>query len=133
MSDTRSTVNEFFRRIGLMDADGVAALFAEAIDWYVPGSSDLPWTGHRSRREDVPDYFRTMWSHFHLEKSNVKLDQLLIEGEDAVAFGTFSHVTNTTERPFSTPFALHVKIKDGAITTLQLYEDTYVVGRVFGV
>jgi uncharacterized protein len=42
MSDTRSTVNEFFRRLGVMDADGVAALFAEAIDWYVPGPSDLP-------------------------------------------------------------------------------------------
>jgi len=133
MSDTRSTVNEFFRRLGVMDADGVAALFAEAIDWYVPGPSDLPWTGHRSRRGDVPDYFHTLCSHIHLEKSKVKLEQLVIEGEDAVAFGTFSHVTSTTERPFSTPFVLHVKIKDGAITTLQPYEDTYVVGRVFGV
>ena len=63
----------------------------------------------------------------------VKLDQLLIKVEDDVAFGTLSHVTNTTERPFNTPFALHVKIKDGAITTLQLYEDTYVVDRAFGV
>jgi hypothetical protein len=29
MSDTRSTVNEFFRGLGAMDADGLAALFAE--------------------------------------------------------------------------------------------------------
>jgi ketosteroid isomerase-like protein len=105
--------------LGAMDPDGVAALFAETIDWYVPAASDLPWTGHRSRRANVPDYFHTMWSHFHLEKSQVKLDQLLMEGEDAVAFGTFSHVTKTTEQPFTTPFALHLKIKDGAITALQ--------------
>jgi ketosteroid isomerase-like protein len=105
----------------------------ETIDWYVPGPTDLPWTGLRNRRADMPDYFRTKWSHFHLEKSQVKLDQLLIESGDALALGTFSHVTNTTERPSNTPFALHLKIKDGAITALQLYEDAYVVGKAFGV
>jgi hypothetical protein len=88
MSDTRATVNEFLGRLGARDADGVAALFAETIDWYVPGSSALPWTGHRTRRAQVADFFRTMWSHFHLEQSEVKLDRLIIEGEDAAALGT---------------------------------------------
>jgi ketosteroid isomerase-like protein len=133
MSDTRGTVNEFFLRLGAMDAEGLAALFAETIDWYVPGATNLPWTGHRTRRGDVPDYFRTLWSHLHLEMSQAKLDQLIIEGDDAIALGTFSHVAKTTERPFSTPFALHLKIQDGSITLLQLYEDTYVVGKAFGV
>jgi ketosteroid isomerase-like protein len=74
-----------------------------------------------------------MWSYFHLERSRVKLDKLIVEGEEAVALGIFSHVANATEQPFTTPFALHVTVKDGAITALQLYEDTYVVGKAFGV
>lgn len=129
MSDTRSTVNEFLGRLGAMYADGVAALFAETIDWHVPGSPELPWTGRRTRRADVPVYFRTMWSYFHLERSQVKLDKVIVEGEDAGALGIFSHVTNTTEQPF----ALHVTVKDSAITALQLYEDTYVAAKAFGV
>ncbi len=52
MSDTRSTVNEFFRRLGAMDADGVAALFAEAIDryaWLQRSSLDGPSEPARGR------------------------------------------------------------------------------------
>ena len=84
MSDTRTTVNEFFPGLGVMDADGLAALFAETIDWYVPGPKALPSTGHRQRRAQVPEYFQTVWSHFHTEQAKVNLDQLMIEGEDFV-------------------------------------------------
>lgn len=132
MPDTRSTANEFFRRLGNADADGVAALFAETIDWYVPGPSDLPWTGHRTQRLQVSDFFRTMWSHFHLEQSNISLAQLIVDGDDAVAFGTFSHVASTTNRRFTTPACVHLIIKDGAITALHLYEDTYAIAKAFG-
>ena len=72
-----------------------------------------------------------MWSHLHTEQSKVSLDQLMIEGEDASALGNLGHATDTT--PFTTPFALQLRVKDGAITNLQLYEDTYAVANAFGV
>jgi ketosteroid isomerase-like protein len=129
MSDTRTIVNEFFRRLGVMDADGVGAPFAETIDWYVPGPKALPWTGHRHRRAQVREYFQTLWAHLHTEQSKVSLDQLMIEGEDASALGNLGHVTNITEQHY----ALQLRVKDGAITNLQLYEDTYAVANAFGV
>jgi hypothetical protein len=74
-----------------------------------------------------------LWSHLHTEQSKVSLDQLMIEGEDASALGNLGHVTNTTEQPFTTPFALQLRVKDGAITNLQLCKDTYAVANAFGV
>lgn len=131
--DIRSVINTFFARLGAQDAEGVAALFAADIDWFVPGPPSLPWTGRRTRREQVPEYFHTMWSHFALDHSRAQIDKLLLDGEDAVAVGRFSHVARATGQAFSTPFAMHLTVKDGAITALHLHEDTYAVGKAFGV
>jgi hypothetical protein len=49
-------------RLGRFDADAVAKLFAETIDWDVPGATTVPWTGRRSKRHEVADYFMTLWS-----------------------------------------------------------------------
>ena len=130
-TDIRSVINTFFTRLGTRNAEGVAALFADDIDWFVPGPPSLPWTGRRTRREQVPAYFHTLWSHFALEHSRAQIDKLLLDGEDAVALGRFSHVARTTGQAFSTPFAMHLTVKDGGITALHLYEDTYAVGKAF--
>jgi hypothetical protein len=37
---------------------------AEEIDWFVPGDENLPWTGYRSHRHEVPEYFKLMWPVF---------------------------------------------------------------------
>jgi hypothetical protein len=57
---TEELVADFVGRLGERDAEGIGKLFADEIDWYVPGSEALPWTGSRSRREQVAEYFRTM-------------------------------------------------------------------------
>jgi hypothetical protein len=43
----------FLNRLGEQDAEEIGELFADQIDWFVPGSRALPWTGSRSRREQV--------------------------------------------------------------------------------
>jgi ketosteroid isomerase-like protein len=50
---TQQIVTRFFERLTARDPDGMAELFAERIDWYVPGDSALPWIGHRSNRAEV--------------------------------------------------------------------------------
>ncbi len=74
-----------------------------------------------------------MWSHFHVDQSELAIDQLIVEGEDAVALGTFSHVAKNTGSRFTTPVALHLRVSSGLVTRLYLYEDTYAVARAFGV
>jgi hypothetical protein len=133
MNDTRAVVGELFRRLSEWDADGVGKLFAEEIQWYVPTAPGLPWGGHRSSSGEVADFFQTMWGHFHVDQSELQIEQLVVEGEDAVALGTFSHVAKSTGLRFTTPVALHLKVSGGLVTRLYLYEDTYAVAKAFGV
>ncbi|HET6859395.1 MAG TPA: nuclear transport factor 2 family protein [Streptomyces sp.] len=126
---TRTTVDRFLSLLAAQDADGVAEVFAEQIDWFVPGAEHLPWTGPRTRREDVPVYFRTMWPHFVEGESETVIDQLLVDGPDAALFGRFSHTAKASGRRFSTPVALRISVHEGRIVRFHLFEDTLAVAR----
>ncbi|WP_405878608.1 MULTISPECIES: hypothetical protein [unclassified Streptomyces] len=54
-ASARETGGRFFRLLGEGDADRVADVFAEEIDWFVPGDqSMLPRAGRRTRRDRFP-------------------------------------------------------------------------------
>ncbi len=57
----------------------------------------------------------------------------MVEGEEAVALGTLSHVANTTGRRSTTPVAMHITVRQGRIIRVHLYEDTHAVAQAFGV
>ncbi|MCS5717797.1 nuclear transport factor 2 family protein [Herbiconiux sp. CPCC 205763] len=129
--NTDDVVNRFLQRVGEQDADGIADLFDEEIDWYVPGNEALPWTGRRSKRSEVPHYFHAMWPAFSPGKSVVEVEAVLVDGDHAAVFAHFSHVVHVTGRPFSTPSVFHIVVRDGKIVKMHLYEDTAAVSDAF--
>ncbi|WP_229698385.1 nuclear transport factor 2 family protein [Wenjunlia tyrosinilytica] len=126
---TRETVETFLRLVGEGDADRLADAFAEEIDWSVPGDGSLPWTGRRSHRHEVPEYFKVMWPTFVESESETAIDNILVDGADAVVLGRFSHTVKANGRRFGTPVAIHLTVRHGSITRLHLYEDTYTVAK----
>ena len=126
-----AVVSLFLERLNAQDADGVAALFAEEIDWYVPGNTALPWVGPRSHRADVAVYFRTMWPYFETGKTIVTPGNLVVSGNEVVVFAAFQHTVKSTGRTFHTPVAFQLTISDSKIVRLHLYEDTWTVSRAF--
>ncbi|MET7749769.1 nuclear transport factor 2 family protein [Micromonospora sp. NPDC005367] len=129
---TESLINQFLERLASQDAEGLGELFAEEIDWYVPGGEELPWTGRRSRREHVAQYFLTMWPAFVAGESTADLGRTVIDGRDAVVFSRFSHTVAATGKRFETPVAMHFTISDdGRIERMHLYEDTLTVSDAF--
>jgi ketosteroid isomerase-like protein len=101
------------------------------MDWYVPGSEALPWTGSRSRREQVADYFRTMWPAFVPGESAATIDKVVIDGDDAVVFSSFSHTVTRNGKRLNTPAAMHLTMANGQIVRMHLYEDTLAVYEAF--
>lgn len=129
--DTESVIVKFLERLGSQDADGVQALFAPEVDWFVPGDGRLPWPGRRSAPHQIGDYFRTMWPHYVPGASRVDLEKIIVDGMEAVVLAHFWHVIALSGRPFDTPAALHLTVAYGQITRLHLYEDTLAVERAF--
>jgi ketosteroid isomerase-like protein len=131
-ANVRETVEAFLRLLGEGDADRVADVFAEEIDWFVPGEESLPWTGHRSRRQQVPEYFKVMWPVFVAGESEAEIHKILVDGSDAVVLGRFAHTVKANSRRFDTPVAFHLTVENGQIVRLHLYEDTHLVAKTIG-
>lgn len=125
----RETVQTFFHLLGTGDPDRIADVFAEEIDWYVPGDESLPWTGRRTHRREVPEYFTLLWPALVAGQSVVEFDRLLVDGDDAVWLGRFTHTVKANNRTFTTPVAFHFTVRDGKISRLHLYEDTHAVAQ----
>jgi uncharacterized protein len=128
---TEKVIASFLNRLAAQDAEGIGELFADQIDWFVPGSGALPWTGPRSQREQVADYFRTMWPTFVPGQSIATVDKVVIDGADAVVFSRFSHTVAKNGRRLETPAALHLTIANGQVIRMHLYEDTLAVHDAF--
>ena len=128
---SRTVVEKFLERLGRQDPDGIQELFCEAIDWHVPGSDALPWTGRRTRREDVAPYFTTMWPHFAPGRSTVVLERVIVDGGDVVLLAVFTHTAVVSGKEFTTPVAMHLVVEDGRIVRMHLYEDTLTVAEAF--
>ena len=128
---TARVMATFLNRLGEQDAEGIEELFADQIDWFVPGSRALPWTGSRSRREQVADYFHTLWSAFVPGRSTATVDKVVIDGDEAVVFSRFSHTVERNGRRLETPAVLRLTIANGQIMRMHLYEDTLAVDEAF--
>ncbi|MFI6495012.1 nuclear transport factor 2 family protein [Streptomyces sp. NPDC050564] len=89
----------------------------------------LPWAGRRTRREQVPEYFKTLWPAFVAAQSEASIDKIVVDGADAVALGRFSLVVKANGRRFSMPVAFHSTVESGRLVRLHLYEDTDLVTR----
>jgi hypothetical protein len=128
---TKDIAEQFVQRLAAGDAEGLGGLFAEAIDWRVPGAEELPWTGTRTRKSEVPGYFRTLWTGLEAGRSVVDFDSILVDGDDAVLLARFSHVAAPTGRRFDTDVSIRLTVRDGDIVRLHLYEDTLAVAQAY--
>ncbi|SNT61142.1 hypothetical protein SAMN05421812_11310 [Asanoa hainanensis] len=128
---TEAVTTEFLRRRSVQDARGLGELFADDIDWNVPGNPDLPWTGRRTRREQVAEYFATLWHAVVPGESSAVVNKVLVDGPDAVVLGRFAHTAGSTGKRFETLVALHLRVIEGKIVRLHLYEDTLTVSNAF--
>ncbi|MBB1058651.1 nuclear transport factor 2 family protein [Dietzia sp. B19] len=128
---SRAVVEQFVERLSRQDAEGIQQLFARQIDWYVPGSKTLPWTGRRTRREEVAAFFTTMWPHYVPGKSTVTLERFVVDDGDVILLGTFTHTVASTGTTFTTPSAMHLVVEDSQLVRMHLYEDTLVIEQAF--
>ncbi|AVP70682.1 nuclear transport factor 2 family protein [Prescottella equi] len=129
---TADVTTAFLEGLGAQDPERMGELFAEEIDWFVPGDPAVAqWVGARSRKSEVPDYFRALWAALEPGKSIVSVEAVVTDGEDAVIFGAFDHVAAPTGRPFHTAVALRLTVKAGKITRMHLFEDTAATAAAF--
>ncbi|MDA3625772.1 nuclear transport factor 2 family protein [Saccharopolyspora sp. WRP15-2] len=131
--DTRSTVEDFLRRLAEGDPDRIAEVFAEQVDWVLDwpaeGHPAVPWIRPRSTRADVADHFRTI-AEFHVPgEAAGSAARILVEGNEAVVLGDIRQTAKATGKAYTALCALHLVVEDGLITRYAVYEDSLTVAE----
>lgn len=134
MSTTREVVTSFLERLGAGEHEGVAALFAEDVDWRLDWPAGphpaVPWVRPRSRRDEVAAHFREIEAH-HSPGGGASVSAILVDGADAVVLAEIQQTAASTGRSYTAMCALRFTVEDGRITRYHVYEDSLAVARAF--
>ncbi|MFF1459608.1 nuclear transport factor 2 family protein [Streptomyces sp. NPDC058330] len=134
---TRTVVEELLGRIGEGDPEGIAALYAERVDWKLDwpetelGRTATPWIRPRSTRADVAAHYRELGEHHVPEGAATEIERILFDGDDAVVLGEIRQTARPTRRAYRARFALRLTVEGGLVTRHHVYEDSLAVARAF--
>ncbi|MEW2610559.1 nuclear transport factor 2 family protein [Streptomyces sp. NPDC047880] len=121
---TRSTVRKFLELRLAGDTEGLAALFADSVDWVLAENPVVPWIRPRSTAAECAAQADELARHTVPEDARASVHTFLVDGTDAVLMGHVSGTVRATGKPFSGPFALRLTVEGGRITRHHLYENS---------
>jgi len=121
---TREVINNFYQALANRELGVLIHLFAEEIDWDIPGNEELaPWLGKRTKRSEIKDFFKLLWQS--VEPVAAQIDHILVQDDFAIATGHFSSIMNRSGQVYSSMFSAHFTVKGTEIIRYRLQEDSY--------
>jgi uncharacterized protein len=125
-ASTRATVDAFLAALAAGTPEQIAALFADQVDWYIPGNQVLaPWLGQRQTRGEVAAFFRLLRAN--VEPLRADVHQILVDGEAAIVAGEFASRMLATGKVVESLFFIQLTVQRGQIARYRLLEDSYAV------
>lgn len=129
-------VSEFLQNIAPDKIDAAANRLVAEDATYISLNFDnpdlkkiLPWTGTQKGRQAYTTTFLGVAKYWTIE--DFKTFDLFGAGENVALFGTFTYRSNTRGKSFTSPFAVHAKVKNGKIVYFMFMEDTFASSRSF--
>jgi len=127
---TKETVEKFFGYIGTKNPKGIASMVSENVDWYIFESKYMPWTGHRSKREEISVLFKTLFSYFVDGSEKLEARSFLVRGNEVAVFGFVERTVKKNGKHFKMPLAIHMTVENNLIRKFSLYEETLIIEKV---
>lgn len=121
---TRDVVEEFYDLQFGRKEGNIVDLFADSVDWDLPGNKDkFPWTGKRETREEIELFFQELYNN--IQSESFTIDFISVEGENAAVAGQLSSRILKYDKVFSTEFVIIFKVINGKIVKYHFLEDSY--------
>ena len=121
-------VKDLSAAFGRGDIQGLLALFAEDIEWIVPGEG-LPLAGTYRGHAGVAAFFQKVFEMF--EYSSVESREFLADGDLGLVVGFESGRVKATNRTFEGHWVLAFTVRNGKVMNVREYVDTLAVARAF--
>lgn len=126
---TGDVVNNFMQMLANRDLEGIVSLFANKVDWYIPGEQRIaPWVGKRSTREEIREFYKLLWESTKPLGANIEC--MMVRNNQAVMTGEFSTLMLETGGVFKSLFSIQITVEDDLIVFYRLLEDSNELVRV---
>ncbi|MGN6827987.1 nuclear transport factor 2 family protein [Paucibacter sp. M5-1] len=129
-------VLEFLNNTGADKIESAAARLVAEDATYISLNFDnpelkkiLPWTGTQTGRKAYITTFLSVANYWTIE--DFKITDAFGAGENVAVFGAFTYRSKARGKSFTSPLAIHAKVKNGKIVYFMFMEDTFASGRSF--
>jgi ketosteroid isomerase-like protein len=131
-ADTRATVTELHKAYREGNAERVAALVHDDIDWCIHGPAHVfPFEGPRRGKAQVMEVLGTIGQRFELTRYEPEL--VIVEGDRAATIVQTAFVQRSTGRTLSLRLVNFLRVKDGQVIEFREFSDTFdVVEQALG-
>ncbi|MGW0877692.1 nuclear transport factor 2 family protein [Streptomyces sp. NPDC002740] len=127
---TQAVLDSFFEKFGAGDLPGLLELFADHVDFRVQGSPRVPWTGTRTTKAEISEFFQ-IFPKVLTGPQSFTLTARIVDGQDAVVTADSVFGVLATAKSFTNSYALHVRVENARITRYHMYEDSYAIAEAF--
>jgi ketosteroid isomerase-like protein len=127
---TKDTVDAFFAGFGAGDLPATLELFTDRVDFRVSGDSRVPWTGERSSKDEIKEFFG-MFGTLLTAPESFEITGTIVQDGDAVVLADCVFGVVETGKKFHNRYALHFGVEDGRITRYHMYEDSFAIAEAF--
>jgi uncharacterized protein len=127
MQENVQIAKDTFAAIGRGDMQGLLALFAEGIEWTIPG--EWPLAGTHRGHAGVADLFQKAFEM--VEFSFLEAREFVAQGDRVLVAGLSRARVKATNRTFEDHWVFAFTIRNGKVTNIREYIDTLAVARGF--
>ncbi len=131
MSETNNVelVKKGYEHFGSGDIEGLLNLFADDINWKTPTVENADYTGERSGKEEVTEFFSRLDESE--EFSNFEPTEFIAQGDRVVVLGKSAGTVKPTGNNFETDWVHIFTVRDGKVTAFQEFFDTAAMNRAY--
>jgi ketosteroid isomerase-like protein len=128
---TQTILTGFYQGVAAKNATVIASFFTDTVDWHIPESDLLPWTGKLTKNSEIAKALQLIFDAHVDGEDQFEPGHMFIDGSEAAVFGKASRVVKKTGKRFITPFCQRFTIADGKITHFLMLEDTPEIEKAF--
>jgi ketosteroid isomerase-like protein len=100
----------------------VLDIFSESVEWIQPQVERIPFSGKRTGRDQVAQFFAMMTDA--QQPVRFEPQEFIAQGDRVVALGQYRWRVKATGREWESDWAHVYTIRDGKVTRFQEYTDT---------
>lgn len=121
-------IQSFLENLTTRNLDSLCNLFAENVDWLIPGDQEkASWLGRRKDKEQIKCFFEELWRN--TEPLSASINNILNKENVAIISGEFQTKMLKTGKIVDSLFFIELTTENDKIVKYRLLEDSFAVSK----